>query len=55
MSWAVVQEKSGLAAAMMLFDDRLEAEDLAREIRARGNQVVVRPYPDKRGAGETRP
>lgn len=40
---------------MILFEDRLEAEDLARQIRARGTRVVVKPYPDDAKAGDGRP
>jgi hypothetical protein len=50
MGWALTMEgRRDPGGAMILFDDRLEAEDLARQIRARGTRVVVKPYPDDAG------
>ncbi len=46
MGWAVTLEgRSDPQGIVLLIDDRSEAESLAREIRARGQRVVVVPYP----------
>ncbi len=46
MGWAVTLEgRSDPQGIVLLIDDRAEAEILASEIRARGQLVVVRPYP----------
>lgn len=56
MGWAVTMEgRPDPGAAMILFDDPVEAEDMARQIRARGTRVVVRPYPDQPRTGDGRP
>ncbi len=46
MGWAVTLEgRSDPQAIVLLIDDRSEAESIASEIRARGQRVVVLPYP----------
>ncbi len=48
MEWAVtVEGRTGPEAIVLLLDERREAETIASEIRARGQRVVVRPYPDR--------
>jgi ERCC4-type nuclease len=49
MSWAVtIDGRADPGGIVVLIDEREEAESIAREIRRRGTQVVVRPYPDRR-------
>jgi hypothetical protein len=52
MGWAVtVEGRIDPGAIVLLIEEREEAESIAREIRSRGTQVVVRPYPSDRAAG----
>lgn len=45
MSWAVAQEgRLGRESVLLLIEDRAEAEDIAMELRRRGQCVVVWPY-----------
>jgi hypothetical protein len=47
MTWAVVLEgRSEPEGILVVLSERQEAETIAFEVRKKGHQVVVRPYPD---------
>jgi hypothetical protein len=47
MSWAIARESGdGLWEALMILEDRREAEELVRQVPVRGQRLGVRPYPD---------
>jgi hypothetical protein len=48
MSWAIAREsRDGLGEVLMIVEHRHVAEELVRQMRDRGQRVVVRPYPDR--------
>jgi hypothetical protein len=48
MSWEVALDpRAGPGEALMILAERQEAEEIAREMRARGQRVVVRPHREK--------
>ena len=55
MGWAVTMEgRTDPRAILLLVEEREEAESIASEIRSRGTEVVVRPYPTNRIASPSR-
>jgi hypothetical protein len=51
MGWSVIIDgRADPGGIVLLVEERKEAESIASEMRSRGTQVVVRPYPDKRAS-----
>jgi len=56
MGWAVTMDgRSDPGGIVLLIEEREEAESIADEMRTRGTQVVVRPYPDRRPSHQRAP
>jgi hypothetical protein len=51
MGWSVIIDgRADPGGIVLLLEERNEAESIALEMRSRGTQVVVRPYPDTRAS-----
>jgi hypothetical protein len=49
MEWAITEEgKTGRDSILVILDEHHTAEDMARELRFRGQRVDVRPYKEAR-------